>query len=115
MGVQTYAAVSDSAETPRAQEQRLFQIVTTQLRDARDNAPSTHQLITVIHRNRAMWRAFADACSMPGNQLADETRASIISLALWVDRHSSEVMRGLATIDDLVAVNEDMIAGLNGG
>lgn len=41
-------------------------------------------------------------------------RASIISLALWVDHFTSDVVTGRESIDDLIAVNRDIIDGLSG-
>ncbi len=112
MGLKAYSDMTKSTETPRQQEQRLFILMNEQLVSLRDADRSPNEMIAVLHRNRAMWRAFADACSTSGNQLMPETRASIISLALWVDRHTSDIMRGEGSIEDLISVNDDMIAGL---
>jgi flagellar protein FlaF len=41
-------------------------------------------------------------------------RAQIISLSLWVNRHSSLVMRGEDDFDALIDVNRMIMQGLSG-
>jgi flagellar protein FlaF len=61
-----------------------------------------------------MWAALADDCSHPGNSLSDATRAQIISLSLFVHRHTSYVMRREGDIDTLIEFNRMMMQGLSG-
>ncbi len=56
--------------------------------------------------------AFSSLCAAKDNQLSEELRASIIPLALWVSRHTTEVMRGKDSIDELIAVNRTVMEGL---
>ena len=48
-----------------------------------------------------------------GNQLPDTLRASIISIALWVDRFTSDVVAGRDSIDGLIQVNRSISEGLH--
>ena len=50
-----------------------------------------------------------------GHGLPDALRASIISIALWVNRHASEVMKGREPIDPLIEVNRSLLEGLGEG
>ena len=59
-----------------------------------------------------MWNIFSADCTSPGNELPRELRASIISLALWVNRFSSEVIAGRESINDLIEVNRSVMEGL---
>jgi flagellar protein FlaF len=51
-------------------------------------------------------------CAADGNSLPQSLRAQIISLSLFVDRHSSAVMRQGAAIDVLVDINRSIMQGL---
>jgi flagellar protein FlaF len=50
----------------------------------------------------------------PGNQLAPDLRAALISLALWVERQSAEVMGGERGLAALVSTNRAIASGLAG-
>ncbi|MBL7373040.1 flagellar FlaF family protein, partial [Escherichia coli] len=47
-----------------------------------------------------------------GNGLPHELRAQIISLALWVDRFTSDVIAGRERIRELIEVNRMIMDGL---
>jgi flagellar biosynthesis activator protein FlaF len=49
---------------------------------------------------------------VPENQLPLALRGQIISLAMWVARYSSEVLRDGADIDPLIDINRTMMEGL---
>ncbi len=51
-------------------------------------------------------------CVDEENILSDQTRAGIISLAIWVDKHSRDVLRGKAEIAPLIEVNRSIMEGL---
>jgi flagellar protein FlaF len=52
-------------------------------------------------------------CAAEGNSLPQALRAQIISLSLFVDRHSSAVLRQGAAIDVLVDINRSIMQGLS--
>ena len=54
-------------------------------------------------------------CFGAANALANPLRAQIISLSLFVNRHSSAVMRGEETFQDLIDINRMIMQGLSGG
>jgi flagellar protein FlaF len=62
--------------------------------------------------NRRLWSALATDCSDPQNGMAAPLRASIISLSLWVSRHTSAVIRREEEISDLVEINRMIMQGL---
>lgn len=51
-------------------------------------------------------------CATEGNQLPDDLRARIISIGMWVEKYTSQVITGRDTIDDLIVVNRAIIEGL---
>lgn len=114
MSFTAYARARAFAEMPRASEARLLSQITGELIRARDAGLRGGALIATLHRNREAWGIFTATCATSGNGLPDGLRAQIISLGLWVDRHTSLVMRGIGSLDDLIDVNRAIIEGLSG-
>ncbi|WP_380874050.1 flagellar biosynthesis regulatory protein FlaF [Sphingomonas sp. DBB INV C78] len=114
MSLNAYRRAQSIVETPRATEHRLMSQITGELIEARDAGLYGAALMPALHRNREVWGTFATLCGAPGNRLPDELRATIISLALWVERYSSAVATGRDSIDDLIQVNRAIIDGLAG-
>ena len=56
--------------------------------------------------------AAASDCAAPENQLPITLRGQIISLAMWVARYSSEVLREGADVEPLIDINRTMMEGL---
>jgi flagellar protein FlaF len=48
----------------------------------------------------------------PQNQLPDPLKAQIISVAIWVERHSKLAEQGEASAEALIQVNESIMKGL---
>jgi flagellar protein FlaF len=115
MSLAAYQRTRAIAETPREAEYRLMSQITGEMIQARDTGLKGVALMPTLGRNREAWNAFSSACGAPGNQLPDTLRASIISLALWVDRHTSDVVTGRDSIDELIEVNRTIIEGLHEG
>ncbi|RZJ93603.1 MAG: flagellar biosynthesis regulatory protein FlaF, partial [Brevundimonas sp.] len=92
MSLQAYKAAASRTETPRELEYRLFGQVTRALMSAAE-APSTDvkTRIDALDWNRRLWTTLATDCSDPDNALAKPMRAQIISISLFVSRHSSAV------------------------
>jgi flagellar biosynthesis activator protein FlaF len=59
-----------------------------------------------------MWTVLAEACASTDNRLPPPLRASIISLSLWVGRHTSAVIRRQEHIEPLIEVNRLIMQGL---
>ncbi|MXP10468.1 flagellar biosynthesis regulator FlaF [Pseudoblastomonas halimionae] len=112
MSLAAYQSVRRLSEAPRDTEHRLMGQITGEMINARDAQKEGAQLAEPLHRNREMWNLFSADCAAPGNQLPDQLRASLISLALWVDRFSSEVIAGRESIEDLIDVNRTVMEGL---
>ncbi|MEM1104257.1 MAG: flagellar biosynthesis regulator FlaF [Pseudomonadota bacterium] len=115
MSLEAYQRTQKTTERPRETEYRLFAEVTRALLDAskagHDDLPA---LIKAVDWNRRMWSTLANDCSTDDNQLPKETRASIISLSMWVSRYSSSVMREKADISPLIDINRTIMQGLDG-
>lgn len=114
MTINAYQAARSRAETPRAAELRLMREVTGEMLTAHDAGLKGALLMPSLYRNREMWTAFVTDCGARGNTLAIELRAKIISLGLWVDRFTSDVVAGRESIMELITVNRTIMEGLGG-
>ena len=114
MSLNAYQRARTMVESPRGTEYRLMSQITGDMMNARDAGLSGAALMPVLHRNRQVWNAFSTACASAGNQLPDALRASIVSIGLWVDRFTSDVVAGHDSIEELITVNRSIIDGLKG-
>lgn len=112
MSYQVYQKAQQSAENPSQIEYRLFAQVTNALLRANENNLEGKELMDVLDWNRRLWSTLSSDCGATGNGLPDQLRAGIISLAIWVSKHSSLVMRGQESIEDLININRTIMEGL---
>lgn len=110
MSLQNYQIAQNTTENPRRTEYRLFAQVTKSLMDA--VAGGENAIAQAVHWNRRMWMALQADCADEENVLNDQTRAGIISLAIWVDKHSRMVLKGEAQLQPLIDVNRSIMEGL---
>ena len=115
MGLQAYQQAAARAEKPRDAEYRLFGQVTLALMDAaKADEGDLKTRIEALDWNKRLWSALASDCASPSNALPESLRAQIISISLWVNRHSSAVMRREEDFDALIDVNRTVMQGLSG-
>ena len=115
MSIQAYQRAATRSENPRETEYRVFATVTANLVRAKELGRADIGVIAqAIHDNRRLWSLFAIDCAQPDNALAEATRAQIISLAMFVERQCSAVLREGADIDPLIDINRTMMEGLAG-
>jgi flagellar protein FlaF len=112
MSLQAYQKTQRTFSNPRDNEYRLFAQITAALIDAKDLARTDQRLINALSRNRQLWSALATDCSSQDNRLAAALRAQFISLSLWVNRHTSEVMRKRESVVPLIDINRTIMEGL---
>lgn len=114
LSLAAYQRVAHVAETSRRTEQRLFAEITAALGAAWEGGQRGAALMPALHRNRELWTTLSADCGAAGNGLPDALRASIISLALWVDRFTSDVVAGREPVEPLLEINRAMMEGLGG-
>jgi len=113
MSLQAYQKTAVSAESPREMEYRLFAQVTRALIEASKADPRDIQArIHALDWNRRMWSVLGQDCADPKNPLPAPLKASIISLSIWVGKHTSAVIRREDDIDALIDVNRLIMQGL---
>ena len=113
MSIQAYQNAAKKTEGPRQTEYRAFAAATRGLIDAA-SLPATEvgRRMEALALNRRLWSLLAADCSADGNQLSQSLRAQIISLSLFVDKHSRQVMREGASFDVLIDINRTIMQGL---
>ncbi|MCC3860798.1 flagellar biosynthesis regulator FlaF [Pseudemcibacter aquimaris] len=107
-----YQQSIQKTESPQQTEYRLFVEVTRALMDAKDLEKTDPKLHDALHWNRRMWSTFATDCAIEGNKLPKMLRAQIISLSIWVGKHSSKIIREDEDIQALIDVNKTVMEGL---
>ncbi|HLK23078.1 MAG TPA: flagellar biosynthesis regulator FlaF [Caulobacteraceae bacterium] len=113
MSLQAYQQASERAEHPRDSEYRLFGEVTRALMDAAQLPSDAFvQRIKALDWNRRVWMTLAADCARTNNSLPAELRAQIISLSMWVGRHTNAVVRQEEPIEPLIEINRIMMQGL---
>jgi len=114
MSIQAYQNAAKKTEGPRQTEYRAFAMATRGLIDAA-SLPATEvgRRAEALAVNRRLWSLLAADCAAEGNQLSQSLRAQIISLSMFVDRHSSQIMRAGAPFDVLIEVNRTIMQGLS--
>lgn len=114
MSLQAYTKAATRTESPREMEYRLFGQVTRALLQASQADASDHATrIDALDWNRRVWSAMATDCSDPDNALAKSLRAQIISISLFVNAHSSAIMRGEEDFEPLIDINRMIMQGLS--
>jgi len=111
--LQAYAQTSNRTETPREMEYRLFGQVTRALMHAATvDKSDVKTRIEALDWNRRLWSVLATDCSDSDNQLNNPLKAQIISISLFVGKHSSAVMRGEDDFEALIDINRSIMQGL---
>jgi flagellar protein FlaF len=115
MSLRAYHQATARAESPREAEYRLIGQVTRALMAAAELDPSDLKgRVDALDWNRRMWTALGSDCASSDNQLPDSLRAGIISLSIWVSKHTSAVIRREEDIEPLIEVNRMIMQGLGG-
>ena len=112
MTLKAYQNTQRVAETSREAEYRLFGQVTGALIDVHKSHATGGTLVDAIDWNRRLWRALAADCSDDANQLSHEVRAKIVSLSLFINKYSRQVMREGASVEPLIEINRSVMQGL---
>ena len=114
MSLHAYQKAATRSEDPRSTEYRLFAQVTRALMEAAEvEKTEIAKRAEALDWNRRMWTNFALDCSSDDNQLPEQLRASIISLSLFVSKHTSVVMRGDDSFETLIDINRTIMQGLS--
>tara|TARA_R110002020_G_C16014160_1_gene751359 strand:+ start:50 stop:454 length:405 start_codon:yes stop_codon:yes gene_type:complete len=125
MGLAAYKRTIRESETPRQIERRIISRVTHELSEKGQGFDATedktHRLAILaaglrdaLSDNQRFWSALRHDLASPENAMPDTLKASLISIALWVDRQTFSLMAGEGRLSGLVEINENIAAGLAG-
>lgn len=110
MSVAAYRQSVRDTLSPREVELKVFQQVTADLEACR--GPITMDAVRAVGRNRQLWHVLLSDLSQPDNVLPDSLKAGLISLGLWVDRYSGQVLNEDRPLAPLIDVNRTVMQGL---
>ncbi len=124
MGITAYKRTISDTEAPRQIERRVLVQATAELEaypefDAAEKRIEKLQILAgglrdAVWRNERIWLTFKHDLAEKENSLPPDLRATLISLALWVESHSAAVMMGAEEIAPLISINRSIIRGLSG-
>ena len=103
-----YAAQQNAAASPREVELRAFRYVNGLLAAATDLSARARAL----HKTHMLWSLLIDDLAQPGNALPPDLKGRLISLGLWAQREAASRLDDAASLEPLLALHRDMIAGL---
>tara|TARA_B100000686_G_C16622527_1_gene880029 strand:+ start:609 stop:1013 length:405 start_codon:yes stop_codon:yes gene_type:complete len=116
MSISKYKAAQSGTETPRQTEYRIFAEVTTALLSLDDNIDNNKfkgpEFFKVVDWNRRLWMTLQMDLAQADNSLPEELKANLISISMWVERQTREVMKGEASVSSLIKVNRTIMEGL---
>lgn len=109
-----YQQSSASVRTPRNTEFEAFTVITRELASALDIHPNNpSRLANSIHQNRRLWGLLAASVAEEQNELPNDLRARIFSLAEFVRVQSSRVLANRADGKILIEINQSIMQGLD--
>ncbi len=112
MYFEAYQKASLSSEQAPLTEYRLFAQITRELEEANSSSDAPSKRINSLFRNNQLWLALKADLMSEDNGLNNETKAGLISIALWVNRFTPSAMKGGVDLTPLISVNKDIMEGL---
>jgi len=96
----------------REVEYRLFQKINRALMSAGAEDRTSQNFLDAIEDNRRLWDTMRSDLESESNWLEKDLKVKLISLALWVERHSDLVIESRGEVGPLIAVNQTIMEGL---
>lgn len=101
--------MSEHVRTERDIEYEAFSRISHAMQVAQ---PDSTGLTEAIHKNTELWTLLANDLASPDNELPDQLKAQLISLALFSIRHGYRVLAGQGNADILIDINKSIMSGL---
>ena len=101
----------EASEVRRAAEHRAFENVTRQMADA-ETMGETEAARSALESNRMLWSILKDNIFADENQLTEDLKGQIFSLATWVEGYTTKVLDGEREIGALICINQTIMEGL---
>ena len=107
-----YQRTQNVAEDPRNIEYRLLGQVTAALMDAERDPRDAPKLVDAALWNRRVWGAFKVDLLNPENKLPDTLRGKLVSVALWVERETAQILSYKHDLSSVIGINRTIMDGL---
>lgn len=111
-GIETYSKTQMRTESPRAAEHRRLAELTKALNNALQKPDDAKAYAIAVLENQSFWSRLKINVLNANTSMPAEMRAHFIELAGWVERQSLAATTGQASLDDLIAVNQQIMEGL---
>lgn len=109
-----YAVVQRETVSGRALEKAILEKVTMRMKASQTDDPSgILYLMNALHQNRELWITLAIDLASPENEFPNELKASLISIAGYVERNTHSALRNRDVLASLIEINESIAAGLD--
>ena len=96
----------------RKTEIEAFEKATQGLIENKEKDIKDLSFLEAIDLNKTLWRTLETDLVSKENKLPDALKAKLISVAMWVEKHSTLAEEGKVKIDSLIEVNQSIINGL---
>ncbi|MCA7120315.1 MAG: flagellar biosynthesis regulator FlaF [Acidibrevibacterium sp.] len=96
--------------TPQDNEILIFSNANAMLANAKTADAKTR--ISALFHNQRLWSAIVKDLALETNQLPAELKQNLTDLGIWAMQYSTRAMGEDLSLDPLIAVNRDMIEGL---
>jgi flagellar protein FlaF len=110
----SYAEILDDSTTEaRAREQMAMDRAIELLKLAEERGPSSPEAMTAIQYIQRLWNFLIEDLASPSNALAEQLRADLISIGIWVIREANRILVDPSrTFAALIQVNSTVREGL---
>ncbi len=113
MYFEAYKKANLANENPAQTEYRIFAEITRELETANSNAGTTNDRINAVFRNSRLWLTLKADLVSSENHLNKETKAGLISLAIWVEKFTGDPHMDLKSMvflcENYIFCKNDMI------
>lgn len=112
MYINAYKSATLASEHPTQTEYRLFAEITRELELANEASASSFDRVNAVFRNSQLWLTLKMDLMSKDNNLDKETKAGIISLAIWVAKYTTPAIKKGTDLLPLIDVNKQIMEGL---
>lgn len=114
MKTNAYTTAQNQQDDPRSREYRVFISITAAMEKAlaSEGHTAVAELNHALFQNQRLWSTLMADLSTEGNALPDDLKAQLLSLGIWVMKHTTAVIAGEARAQDLIDVNRIVLKGL---
>ncbi len=111
-----YTVVQRETVSGRALERAILERVTMRLKASYTQGPAgLALLIDALRQNRELWLTLATDLAQPENAFPDDLKASLISIAGYVERNTHTAARDRSVLNSFIEINESIATGLATG